>query len=175
MSVWLVCKHVCERGRTVLGGRSAIEVMTGQRPDSAVRLTTWSGVLMKEAQRGDALTAVIEGHCTALIESLGRLHEAVRDQDEANRRRAALRAEKKGPGLRFNRGDFVMLPSHGNAANVQKHSKVMMGWQGPYEVVGSVNGSPAEFVVRLLGDTREKPVHWKKNTPDCRPRAAHER
>ena len=61
-----------------------------------------------------------------------------------------------------------MIPSHGNTANVQKHSKAMMGWQGPYEVSDSVNGSPAEFVIRLLGDTHKKTRTLEKNTPDLR-------
>jgi len=29
-------------------------------------------------------------------------------------------------------------------------------------VVRSINGSPAEFQVRLLGTTVEKPVHWRR-------------
>ena len=33
----------------VLGGWSAIEVLTGRKPDSAAKLTMWSGLKMKEA------------------------------------------------------------------------------------------------------------------------------
>ena len=65
------------------------------------------------------------------------------------------------PGLRFCEGNFVLIPSKDNSAHPNKAFKVMTGWQGPYEVVRSVAGSPAEFMVRLLGDTKERPVHWK--------------
>ena len=38
----------------------------------------------------------------------------------------------------------------------------MLGWQGPYEVTCAIAGSPTEFMIRLIGETREHPVHWRK-------------
>ena len=38
----------------------------------------------------------------------------------------------------------------------------MTHWQGPYEIVGCTPGVPEEFTIRLLGETREKTVHWRK-------------
>ncbi len=67
----------------------------------------------------------------------------------------------KGPGMRFNVGDYVMVSAVKNQANRQRHSKVMVRWQGPYEVVRPVD-PPAVFAVRLVGTTAEKLVHWQK-------------
>ena len=104
----------------------------------------------------------LEQYCDDLCVSLERLHRAAVDKGEADRRRAALRATRKGPGLRFNVGDYVMVPSHGTSPNPAKHSKCMTGWQGPYEITACIDNNPAEFMVRLLGDTASKPVHWRK-------------
>ena len=158
----LVAYIINHRPRVVLGGRSAIEVMTGRKPDSAVKLAAWSGIRMKDAIEGTVEVAAIEKYCEALAESLERLHEEVRDKAEANRRRTALKEAKKGPGMRFNEGDFVVIPSQGNSPHPRKLFKVITGWQGPYEVVRAVNGSPSEFMLRLLGDTKEVPVHWRR-------------
>ena len=54
-------------------------------------------------------------------------------------------------------GDFVLVPSADNAANPSNHSKIMVNCQGPYEIVDT--NSEVEFVVRLLGDTKEAPVY----------------
>ena len=43
----LIAYCITHRPRPVLGGRSSIELMTVRQPDSAVKLTTWKGVLMK--------------------------------------------------------------------------------------------------------------------------------
>ena len=98
------------------------------------------------------------------MDSLEVLHAEARDRADAQRRRHALRQAKKGPGMRFNVGDFVLVPAYGNAANKSafRPFKPMVGWQGPYEVTRAIAGSPAEFMVRLVGETKEHPVHWKK-------------
>ena len=57
----------------------------------------------------------------------------------------------------FSVGDLVMVTAEQNMVNPIRHSKVMCRWQGPYEVVRSVNA--VEYVVRLLGDVRESNVH----------------
>ena len=51
--------------------------------------------------------------------------------------------------------------AYGNAANKSafRPFKPMVGWQGPYQITRSINGSPEEFMVRLLGETKEHPVH----------------
>ena len=82
---------------------------------------------MKDVARGDVTIARVAHYCDRLQTSLERLHEAVADRDEAYRHRQALRAAKKGPGMQFNTGDYVLVPSHGNVANPRKQSKVMVG------------------------------------------------
>ena len=52
-----------------------------------------------------------------------------------------------------------MVPSVKNADNPFNHSKVMCNWQGPYQVTSSINGSPAEFNVHLMGTDQDKPIH----------------
>ena len=37
--------------------------------------------------------------------------------------------------MKFRTGDLVMVSAVQNAANIQRHSKLMVGWQGPYQVV----------------------------------------
>ena len=48
------------RKRGVLGGRTAIEVMTGLTPDTALRLALYSGTTLKDAVGGEATTAVVD-------------------------------------------------------------------------------------------------------------------
>ena len=77
-----------------------VPVATRSQPppiDSAVRLAAWSGVKMKDAVAGYLPVAAVEAHCAALAESLERLHEEVRDQAEADRRRAAERCRASRP------------------------------------------------------------------------------
>ena len=161
---WDLCLALIEysimhRKRTVLGGRSALEVMTGRKPDNAVRMALWTGVRLKDAQRGDIDMAVVDKYCERLERSLANLHEQVRDEGERRRRNQAM-LTARAPAMRFNVGDLVMVPAENNMANPIRHSKVMCRWQGPYEVVWSV--SEVEYVVRLLGDEREACVHWRR-------------
>ena len=142
-----------------MGGRSAIEVLTGRSPDNAVKLAMWSGTRLKDAQRGDIDMALVDKHCERLEESLANLHEHVRDTETARRRARALRETNASP-MRFSIGDYVLLPSKDNMANPLRHSKVMFQWQGPYDVVTPV--SEVEYVVRLLGDKTESNVHWRR-------------
>ena len=44
---------ISHRRRQVFGGCSAIEVMTDRHPDSAVKMTVWSGTHMKDTVRGE--------------------------------------------------------------------------------------------------------------------------
>ena len=81
--------------------------------------------------------------------------------EEENRRKRALREANKGPGIRFNVGDYVMVSATKNQANRQRHSKIMVRWQGPYEIIRAVE-PPTIFGVRLVGTTVEKLVHWQK-------------
>ena len=79
--------------KVVLGGRSTLEVMTGQKPLSTVNLAIWAGVILKDARKFVTKREL----------------EAVRDLDEARRRRKALRTAGQHPGQNFNRGDYVMV------------------------------------------------------------------
>ena len=147
------------RKRDVLGGRSAVEIMTNNQPASTINLAIWSGVKMKTARKMVAKTSLVERHCAKLQRSLQRLHEAVADLTEAKRRRKALRAADK-PGLRFNVGDYIMVPAEDTQANPVRPSKLNVHWQGPYEVVRA--NSATEYDVRLIGDTDTATVHWRK-------------
>ena len=88
-------------------------------------------------------------------------HHLTRDAEEANRRRRALREAGKGPGMRFNVGDYVMVSATKNQANRKRHNKNMVRWQGPHEVL-STTEAPAIFEVRLVGTEVTKRVHWQK-------------
>ena len=61
----------------------------------------------------------------------------------------------------FNVGDFVLTPSCGNAANKSacRPFKPVVGWQGPCEVTRAIADDPVEFMVSLIGETRDHPVH----------------
>ena len=155
----LIEYSIMHRKRTVLGGRSAIEVMTGRKPNNAVRMALWQGVRLKDARRGDIDMKLVDKYCERLERSLANLHEQVRDGDEQRRRTQALRESRASP-MRFNTGDLVVVPAEDNMANPLRHSKVMCKWQVPYEVVSS--NSEVEHVVRLLGDDRESNVHWRR-------------
>ena len=104
---------------------------------------------------------LVDKYCNSLAASLERLHTEVRDRAEAAARRKALRQAKQGPGLRFNVGDYVLVPAYGNAANKSafRPFKPMTGWQGPYEVKLCIGDNPTEYIVCLLVDTKEHPVH----------------
>ena len=160
----LVAYVINHRPRPVLGNHSAVEMMTGKKPDSAVTLAAYSGVKMKDMVTGHVQVQQVEAFCEDLFDSLEVLHADARNRADAQRRQHALRQAKKGPGMRFNVGDLVLVPSYGNAANKSAYRpfKPMVGWQGPYEVTRAIAGSPAEFMVRLVGETREHPVHWRK-------------
>ena len=155
--VEMVINH---RDRDVLGTRSAIEVMTGRKPASTTNLAVWAGVKLKEARRFLTTTERVERHCARLFVSLGRLHEGVRDVQEARLRRKALRAANRSPGQQFNVGDYVMVTAGNNQANPQRNHKIMMHWQGPYQVVGGEG--PTSYNVQLLGDDAVTEVHWSK-------------
>ena len=115
---------------------------------------------MKNARNFVTTTARVEQHCARLEVSLHRLHEKVKDQEEARQRRKALRNANRPPGQAFHVGDYVMVAAAKNQSNPFRTHKVMVHWQGYYEIVGG-NG-PTEYEVKLLGDTEKTTVHWQK-------------
>ena len=60
------------------------------------------------------------------------LNTEVHNRADTQRRQHALHQTKKGPDMCFNVGDFVLVPSYGNAANksVFHPFKPMVDWQG---------------------------------------------
>ena len=62
----------------------------------------------------------------------------------------------------FALGDLVMVAGKNNSANVSQKAKIMMKWQGPYQIVKQMSNS--QFDVLLLDNPRgtEKPVHWTR-------------
>ena len=149
------------RTRDILGGRSAVEVMTGRAPRTAADLALYSGPTLKEAVDLSMPAALVDQYCDQLAESLAVMHDEARDAEEANRRRRALREAGKGPGMRFNVGDYVMVSATKNQANRKRHNKNMVRWQGPYEVM-STTEAPTMFEVRLVGTEATSRVHWQK-------------
>ena len=149
------------RTRDILGGRSAVEVMTGRAPRTATDLALYSGPTLKEAVDLSMPAALVDQYCDQLAESLATMHDEARDAEEANRRRRALREAGKGPGMRFNVGDYVMVSATKNQANRKRHNKNMVRWQGPYEVM-STTEAPTIFEVRLVGTEVTSRVHWQK-------------
>ena len=84
--------------------------------------------------------------------------------NEKRRRKKCVRDKFKGALLAFNIiGDLVMVAAQDNSANPIWRNKVMVTWQGPYQVVR--RASATEYDVLLLGDKpdRAKPIHWSSN------------
>ena len=158
----LVEYAVNHRRRAILGGRSPVELVNGRQPRTAADLVLWSGVKMKDAVEHRLPADRADEFCAKLADSLDRMHEAARDKDEHNRRRQALHEAKKGPGMFFRAGDVVMVCAKDNQANRSRHSKPMVHWQGPYEVVGRVAGEPTKIEVRLVGEDDTSKVSWKR-------------
>ena len=148
------------RERPVLGDRSALEVMTGSKPASTTNLAVWAGVKIKDAREFVARRDRVEQHCARLDHALSRLHEQVRDLEELRLRKKALKAAGRQPGQKFQVGDYVMVTAKDNQANPISPHKINVLWQGPYEVTGGEG--PTQYSVRLLGDTEEATVHWRK-------------
>ena len=73
----LIEMSIMHRRRKTLGGRSALEVLTGRRPDNAIRLAMWSGTRLKDAKRGDVEMKLVDKYCDRLEESLANMHEQV--------------------------------------------------------------------------------------------------
>ena len=92
----------------------------------------YSGVKMKDVVTGHHVdVGIVEKYCEDLLDSLEVLHADARNRADAQRRQHALRQAKKGPGMRFNPGDYVLVPSYGNGANkgAFRPFKPMVGWQ----------------------------------------------
>ena len=101
---------------------------------------------------------MVDQYCDQLAVSLGELHEECRDAEVENRRQSAMKEADKGPGMRFNVGDYVVVSATKNQANRQSHNKNMVKWQGPYEVTGTADGT-SKFSVLLVGTADVKDVH----------------
>ena len=150
------------RRRDILGGRRSVEIMTGRTLRTPTDLASWSGTKLKEAKKLQLPAERAAKYVEKLAASLERMHEAVRTEGERRQRQQALRESGKEGNLRFQVGDFVMVAAKGNQVNVQRHNKVQVKWQGPYEVIGNVDHSPAKLVVRLVGQDGTANVHWRR-------------
>ena len=155
----LVEMTINHRPRDVLGGLSAIEVVTGRAPNDPVELVVWKGVLKKDAVRLRIKAERVAEYCERLNDSLDELHEAIQDRASVLRRRRAMKNARK-PGMRFNVGDLVMVSASKNAAHPIRASKMMVKWQGPYQIVQCL--SPTSFGVQMVGGGPERAVHWRK-------------
>ena len=137
--------------------------MVGHEPTTPVNIMVlWMGKLLKDATSVEVKLEVLESHCAGLEKALSIMHEEVKDANMLKaRKQAAKEARDKRKGeIAFNVGDLVVVGAVDNAANIIRKSKIMVTWQGPYEVVR--RASAVEYDVRLLGDPvdRVKPIHW---------------
>ena len=55
-----------------------------------------------------------------------------------------------------------MVTAADNQANIKRHGKIMVKWQGPYEVMGLLDGAPNKIRVRLVGTERIASVSWRR-------------
>ena len=104
--------------------------MTGKKPDSTITLAAYSGVRMKDVVTGHIQVQKVEEFCKDLVDSLGVLHEEARHRADAQRRQHALRQVKKGSGMRFNPGDYVLVSAFGNGANKRPFGLSSPWWDG---------------------------------------------
>ena len=150
--------------RAVLGGRSPLEVMTGRKVKSPVELVLWCGTKLKDATKITAPLDMVQKHCDKVAQALDIMHTELKDSSLVRQRKqAAKEAETKFKGAYgFQVGDLVMVAAANNSANVQKRSKIMCKWQGPYQVTSKA--SVSEFDVVLLGSplATAKRVHWTR-------------
>ena len=150
--------------RPVLGGRTPLEVMTGRKPRSAVDLVLWSGKYLKDATSITAELDMVKKHCADLAKALDVVHSDVTDKTMIRLRKQCLREarDKRKGAHAFTIGDLVMVAGKDNSANAVRKAKIMMRWQGPYQIVAQTSNS--QFDVLLLGSPpgTEKPVHWTR-------------
>ena len=150
------------RRRAILGGRTAVEIMIGRPPVTAVDLVCYSGPNMKEAIEMRLPAERADAYVAKLAASLDQMHEQVRAKGDHDRRVQALREAGRGHAMRFERGDYVMVTAADNQANIKRHAKPMVKWQGPYEVMGLKDGAPDKIIVRLVGQDQVATVSWKR-------------
>ena len=127
-----------------LGGRSPIECAFGYKPKDPLSLALWTGTNMKDAKTKVISAAELRGaHLTELSAHLQELHQSLTkaqlEQRERNQRR---RKDAKLPA--FDIGTYVLL-----GKRVGDREKLMLRWQGPYEIVDVP--SPLIRGIRLLG------------------------
>ena len=150
------------REREVLGGRTPIQVMTGQAPTTALQLVLWEGHLLKEAKYHIVELKQVEAYCEKLAAALDIMHQEISDAEEVKRRAKAAKQVNADRAMNFEIGDLVMMTAWGNAAHVKRSHKLGPTWQGPYEVVQAI--SATTYGVQLLGrpDKDVKKVHWSR-------------
>ena len=116
-----------------------------------VDLAVWAGPDLKNVKEMCLPAERADVYMDKLSESLTLMHERVRDKDQHGRRVRSMREARRGHAMHFRRDDYVMVAAEGNQANVQRHSKSMVKYQGPYECVVLDNGDPDKVLVRLVG------------------------
>ena len=150
------------RERDVLGGRTPIEVMTGYKPQTALDMVLWKGTLLKDAEGHVVKRDQVEHYCVKLAAALDAMHQKLANEEAERRQKRFAKAANTKRGIQFEIGDLVMVAAWGNAAHVQRSSKLCPNWQGPYEIVEPI--SVSAYKVRLLGRPSKtpKPVHWSR-------------
>ena len=129
-----------------LGGRSPIECAFGYKPKDPLALALWTGTNMKNCKTQVAKAAELRGaHLTDLSARLQELHQSLVTAQSEQQGRNQSRRKYKGAKLpTFDVGTFVLM-----GRRVGNQEKLMLRWQGPYEVVDVP--SPLIRGIRILG------------------------
>ena len=114
---------------------------------------------MQDATELAIATTKADTYCDRLVATLDELHTQVATAETRKRRIKALR-QARTPGMRFSAGDLVMVSAIQNAANIKRHSKLMVLWQGPYQIT-KVEGNTTLYV-QNIGGGKIVPVSWRK-------------
>jgi hypothetical protein len=127
-----------------LGGRSPIECAFGYKPKDPLSLALWTGTSMKDAKTKVVNAAELRGsHLTSLSTRLRELHKSIVETQSGQRKHNQNR-RKDAKLPTFDVGTYVLL-----GQRVGNKEKLMLRWQGPYEIVDVP--SPLIRGIRLLG------------------------
>ncbi len=139
-----------------LGGRTPIEVIMGYKPQQPLDMAMWSGVTLTDAKQIDLVFDRIATIAKDLATALHEMHGSMCTRRAQRWRKRDSKRSRNAPLPKMNIGDLVMVARHSRAAH-----KVTFRWNGPYQVVGTVN--PFVYQVKMIGvDKKPKAVHVQR-------------
>ena len=135
------------RERNVLGGRTPIQVMTGQAPTTAMQLVMWEGHLLKEAKYHTVELEQVESYCQKLAAALDIMHQEISDAEELRRwGKAAKQVDAADRAMNFEVGDLFMV-----CDSVGKRSPCEAITQAMTNLARTVRGGTSNFSYDLWG------------------------